>query len=95
LNLAESGLLTASGQPIPGFPDAVNPKTGYYQSPVIPWQYTLNAAIFYDFGRYQVRLSGYNITNQRNWVNDYNFYGNDFITRVTPASVDLTLKARF
>ncbi len=95
LNLAESDLLTATGQPIPGFPNSVNPKTGYYTSPVIPWQYTLNAAIYYDFGRYQIRLSGYNITNQHNWVNDYSFYGNDFITRVTPASVDLTIKARF
>jgi hypothetical protein len=68
---------------------------GYFQSPVIPWQYTLNAAVYYDFGRYQIRLSGYNITNQHNWINDYSFYGNDFITRATPASVDLTLRARF
>jgi outer membrane receptor protein involved in Fe transport len=95
LNLAESGLLQADGQPIAGFPNSVNPKTGYYTSPVIPWQYTLNAAVYYDFGRYQIRLSGYNITNQKNFVNDYSFYGNDFITRVNPASVDLTLKARF
>jgi hypothetical protein len=62
---------------------------------VIPWQYTLNAAIYYDFGRYQIKLSGYNITDQHNLINDYAYYGNDFITRVTPASVDLTLKARF
>ncbi len=68
---------------------------GYYKSPVIPWQYTLNAAIYYDFGRYQIKLSGYNITNQHNWVNDYSFYGNDFITRANPASIDLTLRARF
>jgi len=98
INLEESGLLQANGQPIAGFPNAVhiiNSTTGYYQSPTIPWQYTLNAAIYYDFGRYQIRLSGYNITNQHNLVNDYNFYGNDFITRVTPASVDLTLRARF
>jgi len=98
LNLAASDLLQPNGLPIVGFPNAVriiNATTGYYTSPVIPWQYTLNAAIYYDFGRYQIKLSGYNITNQHNLINDYSFYGNDFITRVTPASVDLTLKARF
>jgi hypothetical protein len=68
---------------------------GNYRSPTIPWQYTLNATVYYDFGRYQIRLSGYNITDQHNLVNDQSFYGNDFITRVTPASVDLTLRAKF
>jgi hypothetical protein len=76
-------------------PQSIINNGGYYQSPVIPWQYTLNAAIYYDFSRYQIRLSGYNITNQHNLTNDYSFYGNDFITRATPASVDLTLRARF
>ncbi len=85
LDLAESAFV----------PAYIVANGGYYQSPVIPWQYTLNAAIYYDFGRYQIKLSGYNITNQHNLINDYSFYGNDFITRVTPASVDLTLKARF
>ena len=46
---------------------------GYYQVPVIPWQYTLNATVYYDSGRYQIRLSGYNITNQHNLFNDYAF----------------------
>jgi outer membrane receptor for Fe3+-dicitrate len=76
-------------------PQSIIDNGGYYQAPKIPWQYTLNAAVYYDFGRYQIRLSGYNITNQHNLVNDYSFYGNDFITRVTPALVDLTLRARF
>ncbi len=85
LDLAESEYVPAS----------IVANGGTYKSPVIPWQYTLNAAIYYDFGRYQIKLSGYNITDQHNLINDYAYYGNDFITRVTPASVDLTLKARF
>jgi hypothetical protein len=55
----------------------------------------MNAAVYYDFGRYQIRLAGYNITSQRNFVNDESFYGNDFIQRGVPASVDLTVKAKF
>ncbi len=76
-------------------PQSIIDNGGYYKSPVIPWQYTLNAAIYYDFSRYQIRVSGYSITNQHNLTSDYSFYGNDFITRATPASVDLTLRARF
>jgi hypothetical protein len=68
---------------------------GYYKSPVIPWQYTMNIAAFYDYKNYEVKLAAYNLTNQHNLVNDYPFYGNDFITRSPPFSLDLTLKVKF
>jgi outer membrane receptor protein involved in Fe transport len=68
---------------------------GYYQSPTIPWQYTLNAAGFYSSGRYTVKLSVYNLTDRHNLVNDYPFYGNDFITRVPPRSFDVSLTGKF
>jgi outer membrane receptor for monomeric catechols len=37
----------------------------FYQSPMIPWQYTLNAAIFYQWSHYTITGSVYNFTNQR------------------------------
>jgi outer membrane receptor protein involved in Fe transport len=68
---------------------------GYYQSPVIHWQYTLNSAVFYTFQKYTAKFSIYNMTNRRNWTNDIPFYGDDFITRQPPRDFDLTINARF
>ncbi len=68
---------------------------GFYQSPRIPWQYTLNAAVFYTYANYTVKVTAYNATDNRNLTNDYPFYGNDFLTRVPPRSFDMTLTARF
>jgi outer membrane receptor protein involved in Fe transport len=71
-------------------------KGGYYQSPTIPWQYTLNAAVFYTFAQhYTVKFGIYNLTDQHNLINDVPFYGNDFITRVPPRSYDLNINGRF
>ena len=69
---------------------------GDYKSPKIPWQFTLNAAAFYNFmDHYTVKFAIYNLTSEHNLVNDYPFYGNDFITRVPPRSYDLTFTAKF
>jgi outer membrane receptor protein involved in Fe transport len=69
---------------------------GYYQSPMIHWQYTLNAALFYSFEKYYtVKFSVYNLTSAHNWTNDIPFYGNDFITRDPPRDYDLSISARF
>jgi outer membrane receptor protein involved in Fe transport len=69
---------------------------GYYQSPKIPWQYTLNGAVFYSFQQhYTVKFTVYNLTDQHNLINDVPFYGNDFITRVPPRSYDLNINGRF
>ncbi|HUO13105.1 MAG TPA: TonB-dependent receptor, partial [Caulobacteraceae bacterium] len=67
----------------------------YYQSPEIPWQYTLNAAIFYEWSRYQVTLSIYNLTNQRNWEPSPSLYGNDFLVMNDPITAELRLQAKF
>ena len=85
LNLAASSFVPAS----------IVANGGYYQSPVIPWQYTLNAATFYSFQKYTVKLSIYNLTDRHNLVNDNPFYGNDFLTRVPPRSYDLSLNGKF
>jgi hypothetical protein len=68
---------------------------GYFKSPTIPWQYTLNAAAFYSFQKYTVKFSIYNLTDRHNLENDYPYYGNDFLTRVPPRSYDLTLSGKF
>jgi outer membrane receptor protein involved in Fe transport len=69
---------------------------GYYQSPKIPWQYTLNAGVFYSFEQhYTVKFMVYNLSDQHNLVNDVPFYGNDFITRVPPRSYDLSISGKF
>jgi outer membrane receptor protein involved in Fe transport len=68
---------------------------GYYKSPEIPWQYTLNTAVFYTWKQYTAKITVYNLTDQHNLTNDYPFYGNDFLTRVPPRSFDLTISGRF
>jgi outer membrane receptor protein involved in Fe transport len=69
--------------------------TGYFKSPTIPWQYTINAGVFYSFlDHYTVKFEIYNLANKRNLQNDYSFYGNDFLTVIPPRSYDLTFTAK-
>jgi len=69
---------------------------GYYTSPTIPWQYTLNTAVFYHFlEHYTVKFEIYNLTDRHNLLNDQGFYGNDFLTREPPRSYDLTFTGKF
>jgi outer membrane receptor protein involved in Fe transport len=95
----QSGWLNVAATEANGVPASVlTPVTnseGYYQSPKIPWQYTLNTAAFYTYDRYTLKFTIYNLTNQHNLVNDIPFYGNDFITRDPPRSYDLTLSGKF
>ena len=67
----------------------------YYKSLVIPWQYTLNAAIFYEFRNYTLTLSVYNLTNRVNWQAADPFYGNDFLVRNDPRTFEFRLTAKF
>jgi hypothetical protein len=55
----------------------------------------MNGAVFYNFQRYLIKLSIYNLTNARNLQNDLPFYGNDFLTRVPPRSFDLSFSGKF
>jgi outer membrane receptor protein involved in Fe transport len=91
---AADGLGTLVG---PGgtVPLSVVGANGYYTSPRIPWQYTVNGAVFYNFQHYLIKLSIYNLTNERNLLNDIPFYGNDFLTRVPPRSFDLSFSGKF
>ena len=76
-------------------PLSVVGANGYFKSPSIPWQYTLNAALFYSYDRYTAKLTVYNVTGTRNLTNDYPFYGNDFLTVQPPRSYDLTFSMKF
>jgi outer membrane receptor protein involved in Fe transport len=102
VEITQSGYLnvaaTASGYiPLPAsLVTSLTANGGYYQSPTIPWQYTLNTAAFYTFQQhYTVKFSIYNLTSRNNLINDIPFYGNDFVTRVPPRSYDLTLSGKF
>jgi outer membrane receptor protein involved in Fe transport len=81
-------------------PDPYNPKqsdqVGYYKSPVIPWQFTWNGAVFYQFdSKYTITFSVYNITGQKNWQPSPGYYGNDFLVRSDPRTYEVRLQAKF
>jgi outer membrane receptor protein involved in Fe transport len=88
---------TAAGYP--GLPPSIvsmlTTTGGYYQSPTIPWQYTVNAAAFYSFRAYQVKFTIYNLTDRSNLLNDLPEFGNDFLTRLPPRDFDLSVSAKF
>jgi hypothetical protein len=91
---ADDGLPTLVG---PGglVPLSVVGADGYFKAPRIPWQYTLNTAVFYTYQNYTAKLTVYNVTDRSNLTNDYPFYGNDFLTRQPSRSFDLTISGRF
>lgn len=68
---------------------------GYYKSPAIPWQYTLNASVFYETGPYTVTFSVYNLTDRQNWAPSLPFYGTDFLVLSDPRTFELRLQAKF
>jgi hypothetical protein len=85
LNLAASSYVPAN----------IIANGGYYQSPVIPWQYTMNASVFYEWKNYTVTFSVYNLTDQLNWQSSPPFYGNDFLVRNDPRDFEVRLQAKF
>ena len=76
-------------------PLSVVGANGYYTSPRIPWQYTMNGALFYNYEHFLFKFAVYNLTSRHNFINDIPFYGNDFLTRVPPRSYDFTVSAKF
>jgi hypothetical protein len=76
-------------------PQSVVKAHGYFQSPRIPWQYTLNASVYYDTGPYEFKLAIYNLTDQENLEGSSPFYGNDFIVHSDPIDAEFTMKVTF
>jgi hypothetical protein len=100
ISLTASGLMDLSGLAGTGyFPTAsVTPGPNgdyYYHSPVIPWQYTWNLAAFYEWKKYTVTLSVYNVTDRMNWSPSPSLYGNDFLVRADPRTYELRLQYKF
>ena len=62
---------------------------------VIPAQVTLNGFIFYKQKNYEVRLSFFNITDERNWTPPATFSNNDLIYPDEPFHMNATFKVRF
>ena len=62
---------------------------------VIPAQVTLNGFIFYRQKNYEVRLSFFNITDERNWTPPATFSNNDLIFPDEPFHMNATFKLRF
>jgi hypothetical protein len=85
LNLAASSFVPAN----------IVANGGYYQSPVIPWQFTMNASAFYEWKNYTLTFSVYNFTDQLNWQSSPPFYGNDFLVRNDPRTFEVRLQAKF
>jgi hypothetical protein len=85
INVAESAFV----------PRSVIRANGYFQSPRIPWQYTINAAVYYDTGPYEFKLAIYNLTDQENLEGSSPFYGNDFIVHSDPIDAEFTVKVTF
>jgi hypothetical protein len=84
------------GTPVSAFvPAYLQANGGYYKSPVIPWQFTWNIAMFYEFGRYTATLSVYNLTDQHNWQPSPNLYGNDFLVLSDPRTIEFRIQAKF
>ena len=83
---------------IGALPNSVTPLgngVGAYHGPVIPWQYTWNAAVFYEWSKYTLTFSIYNITDRNNWSPSPFFYGNDFLVRSDPRTFEVRLMAKF
>ena len=76
-------------------PNSIVKAHGYFQSPRVPWQYTINAAVLYDTGPYEFKLAIYNLTDQQNWEGSSPFYGDDFIVHSNPIDAEFTVKVTF
>jgi len=99
-----SGLIDVNASNLGGFlplvPQAIASTANaaglaYYHSPVIPWQYTMNASVFYQWSHYTLTFSLYNLTDQHNWESAPAFYGNDFLVRSDPITFEVRLQAKF
>ncbi len=67
---------------------------------IIPWQYTLNAAIFYKQPRWEARVDVLNLTDEKNFAPSFGFFGGGFLSSddvypELPIRVEGTIKIKF
>ncbi len=69
-----------------------NALGGYH----IPSQHTINAHVSYQLQSWNLRVSGYNLTDQDNWIHNGDFYGaNVVISRELPIRYEFALSKSF
>ena len=63
----------------------------------IPWQYELDASVFYTRGNYTAKVTFFNVTNQENFSTGgyISGTGNDLVTVHTPFHVEATITYKF
>jgi hypothetical protein len=63
----------------------------------IPWQYELDASVFYKHKNFEAKIDFLNVTNQRNFSTGGSFAenGNDLITPLLPFHIQGTITIRF
>lgn len=61
----------------------------------IPWQYTLDATVFYTYKNIEARFSVLNFTDQDNWAPPNPVYGDGSILRDLPLRLEGGIKIRF
>jgi outer membrane receptor protein involved in Fe transport len=62
---------------------------------VIPTQYSLDAEVFYKTKKWEVKLSGTNVTNQHNWEPSVATYALEGIVPLPGAEIFATFKYKF
>jgi outer membrane receptor protein involved in Fe transport len=62
---------------------------------VIPWQYELNASLFYVARRWELRATVFNLTDEWNWAPNNGVYGNESILLQPGLRGELTFALRF
>jgi outer membrane receptor for ferrienterochelin and colicin len=63
---------------------------------VIPNQYSINSQVSYILNKWNISLNVFNVTNQKNWVHNGDFYGdNVVIGKELPINASLSLSRRF
>lgn len=62
---------------------------------VIPSQYNVDAALFYNAERYSIRLDLYNITDEENWTPIFGFFGSELILPDQPFRAEGSVSYRF
>ena len=67
----------------------------YYGYLVIPWQYQVDGGVYYKVKKWEIRLTGTNLTNQHNWVPNAGYYALEGITSVPTIQGYVTVRYKF
>ena len=69
--------------------------TSYLGNVKIPTQYSLNAAVFYEKKTWDVRVSFFNVTDEKNFTAIGSIFGNELIQADLPFHIEATARFKF